>query len=95
MLKRPFGCEVQTALCFVHRPQEQARTGITDPQVGHSKVNRKLPQWQLPSIFSLEIGSGTGNGSSDSEIFGNDKNSTRAIQYHTFGNIINDDWLHV
>src|SRR5262249_28210295 len=55
-LKRPFGCEVQTALCFVHRSQEQARTGMTDPRVGHSKVNRRLPQWQLPSIFSQEPG---------------------------------------
>src|SRR5262245_56244508 len=46
------------ALCLVHRPQEQARIGITDPRVGQSKVNRRLPQWQLPSIFSQKLGLG-------------------------------------
>ena len=29
--KRPPGCEVQAALCFVHKPQPQARTGMAGP----------------------------------------------------------------
>jgi len=68
-----------TALCFMHRPQEQARTGITDPWVGHSKVNRRLPQWQLPSIFSQERGSGIAVSPSD-PVFGNELKLSRGAE---------------
>jgi hypothetical protein len=45
--KRPSGWEVQTALCFVHSAQLQARTGIACPDCGLSSLTRTVPQWQL------------------------------------------------
>src|SRR5215510_12452460 len=56
--KRPSGCEVQTARCFVQRAQPQARTGIVGPDSGQSKAMRMLPQWQLPRIRRWETVSG-------------------------------------
>jgi len=82
-LKRPLGCDVQTALCLVHRPQPHARTGITDPRSGQSKVNRRLPQWQLPSTLSKECGLGIAVTPVSIRVFGNEQDSTRSHWHHT------------
>jgi hypothetical protein len=44
--------------CFRHSVQPQARTGIAGPAPGQSKVKRILPQWQLPLIRLVAMGSG-------------------------------------
>src|SRR5262245_22723660 len=55
--KLPPGCDVQTARCFVQSEQPQARTGMLGPELGHAKVKRMFPQWQLPRIWRTLEGS--------------------------------------
>jgi hypothetical protein len=54
--KRPFGWEVQTALCFVHSAQLQARTGIACPDCGQSSLTRGST---MAACVNLSIGDRT------------------------------------
>src|SRR5262249_29553914 len=54
--KRPLGCEVQAARCFVQNKQPQARTGMFGLESGQTNAKRKFQQWQLPRIWRSAAG---------------------------------------